>query len=89
MDFKDTQCCAKIMTKDVVEDTFQTRFLTESLFDVEIFMRMKKKYGLEKAKSLLCEKPLNRWRHLDGSRVSFKDSFKILGQIGQIALHYK
>ncbi|MBY0485600.1 MAG: response regulator [Flavobacteriaceae bacterium] len=89
MDFKDTQCCAKIMTKDVVEDTFQTRFLTDGLFDVEIFMRIKKKYGLEKAKSLLCEKPLNRWIHLDGSKLSFKDSFKILGQIGQIALHYK
>jgi len=89
MDFKDTQCCAKIMTKDIVEDTFQTRFLTEYLFDVEIFMRIKKKYGIETAKSLLCEKPLNRWIHLDGSKLSFKNSFKMLGQIGQIALHYK
>jgi DNA-binding response OmpR family regulator len=89
MDFKDTQCGAKIMTKDVVEDTFQTKFLTKWLFDVEIFMRMRKKYGLETAKTLLCEKPLDRWVHMDGSKLSFKDSFKILGQIGQIALHYK
>ncbi|WP_298391700.1 glycosyltransferase [Flavobacterium sp.] len=89
MDFKDTQCGAKIMTKDVVEDTFQTKFLTKWLFDVEIFMRMRQKYGLETAKTLLCEKPLDRWVHMDGSKLSFKDSFKILGQIGQIALHYK
>lgn len=89
MDFKDTQCGAKIMTKDIVEDTFQTKFLTKWLFDVEIFMRMRKKYGLEMAKSLLCEKPLNRWVHMDGSKLSFKDSFKIVGQIGQIALRYK
>jgi len=89
MDFKDTQCGAKIMTKDVVEDTFQTKFLTKWLFDVEIFMRMRQKYGLEKAKTLLCEKPLNRWVHMDGSKLSFKDSFKILGQIGQIAIHYR
>ncbi|WP_396143850.1 glycosyltransferase [Flavobacterium sp.] len=89
MDFKDTQCGAKIMTKDVVEDTFQTKFLTKWLFDVEIFMRMRKKYGLETARTLLCEKPLDRWVHMDGSKLSFKDSFKILGQIGQIALHYK
>jgi len=89
MDFKDTQCGAKIMTKDVVEDTFQTKFLTKWLFDVEIFMRMRQKYGLEKAKTLLCEKPLNRWVHMDGSKLSFKDSFKILGQIAQIALHYR
>lgn len=89
MEFKDTQCGAKIMTKDVVQDTFQTKFLTKWLFDVEIFMRMRKKYGLETAKSLLYEKPLDRWIHMDGSKLSFKDSFKILGQIGQIALHYK
>jgi CheY-like chemotaxis protein len=89
MDFKDTQCGAKIMTIDVIEDTFQTKFLTRWLFDVEIFMRMRKKYGLEKAKTLLCEKPLNRWVHKDGSKVSYKDSFKILSQIVQIAFHYK
>lgn len=89
MDFKDTQCGAKIMTIDVIEDTFQTKFLTKWLFDVEIFMRMRKKYGLEKAKTLLCEKPLNRWVHKDGSKVSYNDSFKILSQIVQIAFHYK
>ena len=89
MDFKDTQSGAKIMTKDVVEDTFQTKFLTNWLFDVEIFMRMRQKYGLEKAKTLLCEKPLNRWVDTDGSKISVKDSFKMLGQLGQIALHYK
>jgi DNA-binding response OmpR family regulator len=89
MNFKDTQCGAKIMTKDVVETTFQTKFLTKWLFDVEIFMRMRNIHGLETAKSLLCEKPLDRWIHMDGSKLSFKDSFKILGQIGQIAVHYR
>jgi glycosyltransferase involved in cell wall biosynthesis len=89
MDFRDTQCGAKIMTKDVVENTFQNKFITKWLFDVEIFMRMKKIYGLETAKTLLCEKPLDRWIHMDGSKLSFKDSFKIVGQIGQIAVHYR
>jgi CheY-like chemotaxis protein len=89
MDFKDTQCGAKIMTKEVVEKTFQTKFLTKWLFDVEIFMRMRNLYGLENAKEMLCEKPLNRWIHADGSKLSMKDSVKIVGQIGQIALHYR
>ncbi len=89
MDFKDTQCGAKIMTKEIVEKTFQKKFLTKWLFDVEIFMRMRNSYGLETAKSFICEKPLNRWIHMDGSKLSFKDSFKILGQIGQIAVHYR
>lgn len=88
MEINDTQCGAKIMTKEIVKKTFQKKFLTRWLFDVEIFMRMKRVYGLEESKKLICEKPLNRWVHVDGSKLSFKDSFKIIGQIGQIAIHY-
>jgi hypothetical protein len=58
-------------------------------FDVVIFMRMKKVYGTSVAQSLICEKPLHRWVHMDGSKLSFRDSFKIVGQIGQIAVHYR
>ncbi|MEC4003986.1 response regulator [Flavobacterium sp. SUN052] len=89
MNFKDTQCGAKIMTKEIIEKTFQKKFLTKWLFDVEIFMRMKKVYGKENAEKFICEKPLNRWIHMDGSKLSFKDSFKIIGQIGQIAFYYR
>jgi hypothetical protein len=88
MEFKDTQCGAKIMHKEIVEKTFQKKFLTKWLFDVEIFMRMKKIYGKQEAIDLICEQPLNRWVHMDGSKLSFKDSLKIVGQIGQIAFHY-
>jgi hypothetical protein len=35
MDFKDTQCGAKIMHKEIVEKRFR-KFLTKWLFDVEI-----------------------------------------------------
>ncbi|MDQ5928252.1 MAG: hypothetical protein QG594_26 [Bacteroidota bacterium] len=89
MDFNDTQCGAKIMTKDVVVKTFQTKFLTKWLFDVEIFMRMKAIYGNEQTKAMVCEQPLKRWVHVDGSKLSFKDSLKIVFQIGQIAVHYR
>lgn len=89
MDFNDTQCGAKIMTKDVIDTTFQTQFLTKWLFDVEIFMRMKKIYGDEETKKLVCEQPLKRWIHADGSKLSFKDSLKIVFQIGQIAISYR
>ncbi|UQD55856.1 glycosyltransferase [Flavobacterium sp. K5-23] len=89
MEFNDTQCGAKIMSKDVIENTFQVKFLTKWLFDVEIFMRMKKIYGDEETKKLVCEQPLKRWIHADGSKLSFKDSLKIVFQIGQIAIHYR
>lgn len=89
MEINDTQCGAKVMTKEIVENTFQNKFMTKWLFDVEIFMRMKKVYGSQKAQELICEQPLKRWIHADGSKLSMKDSVKIVGQIGQIALHYK
>ncbi len=89
MDFKDTQCGAKIMTKEIVEKTFQKKFLTKWLFDVEIFMRMKKIYGDHEVQNLICEQPLKRWIHADGSKLSMKDSVKIVFQIFQIAFHYR
>ncbi len=89
MPFKDTQCGAKIMKREMVAPIFETKFITRWLFDVEIFMRMKKFYGKETVQSLICEQPLKRWIHADGSKLSMKDSIKIVGQLGQIAWHYK
>ena len=85
MEFKDTQCGAKIFHRDVIEIAFNNKFLTKWLFDVEIFIRIRKHFGLDKAKQILCEKPLKRWIHADGSKLSMKDSIKIMGQLGQIA----
>jgi CheY-like chemotaxis protein len=89
MDFKDTQCGAKIFHKDVIETSFKDKFVTQWIFDVEIFKRITLKYGLANAKKMLCEQPLKRWIHADGSKLSMKDSVKIIGQLGQIAIHYR
>lgn len=89
MSFQDTQCGAKIMTKDIVEKMFKDKFITRWLFDVEIFMRMKKHFGAEKVQSLICEQPLKRWIHADGSKLSMRDSIKIVGQLMNIAIHYR
>ena len=89
MDFKDTQCGAKIFHKDVIQVAFGKKFITQWIFDVEIFMRMRKYYSLKRAKTMLCEQPLKRWIHADGSKLSMKDSFKIIGQLAQIAWVYK
>ncbi|MCA0132592.1 response regulator [Winogradskyella alexanderae] len=89
MDFKDTQCGAKIFHKDVIDIAFGKKFVTQWIFDVEIFKRMTMHYGLKKAKSLLCEQPLKRWIHADGSKLSMKDSVKIVFQLAQIAWVYR
>lgn len=89
MPFKDTQCGAKVMKREVARHMFKKKFITRWLFDVEIFMRMRKHYGQEEAISSICEQPLNRWIHADGSKLSMKDSVKIIGQLGHIAFHYR
>jgi len=89
MPFQDTQCGAKVMTPDLARIVFQQKFLTRWLFDVEIFMRLKKKFGQKEAVAMLCEQPLKRWVHEDGSKLSMKDSIKILGQLMQIAVSYR
>lgn len=89
MDFKDTQCGAKIFHKDVIDIAFSKKFVTQWIFDVEIFKRMSIHFGLKKAKTMLCEQPLKRWIHADGSKLSMKDSVKIVMQLAQIAWVYR
>lgn len=88
MNFKDTQCGAKIFHRDIIKIAFQKKFITKWLFDVEIFLRVKKYFKLEKAKTMMCEKPLKRWIHADGSKLSMKDSLRIIGQLAQIYWKY-
>ncbi|WP_299682882.1 response regulator [uncultured Tenacibaculum sp.] len=88
MKFKDTQCGAKIIDKDVIPLLFEKKFITRWLFDVEMFLRLKKKYG-EETKQLICEQPLKRWVHADGSKLSMRDSLKIAFQLTKIATHYR
>ncbi|MEY8850076.1 response regulator [Psychroserpens sp. XS_ASV72] len=89
MDFKDTQCGAKIFHKDVIPVAFNDKFVTQWIFDVEIFKRITHQYGLKQAKQMLCEQPLKRWIHADGSKLSMKDSIKIVMQLAQIAWVYR
>ena len=89
MPFKDTQCGAKVMNREIASSMFKKKFVTKWLFDVEIFMRMRKHYGKKEATNMICEQPLKRWIHADGSKLSMKDSIKIVGQLAQIAVVYK
>ncbi|APU69003.1 Dolichyl phosphate glucosyltransferase [Christiangramia flava JLT2011] len=89
MSFRDTQCGAKIMRKELVPIAFQQKFLTKWLFDVEIFMRMRQHFGKEEAQKIICEQPLKRWVHEDGSKLSYSDSLKIGFQLIKIYWNYR
>lgn len=88
MNFKDTQCGAKIIDKSVVRLLFARPFVSKWLFDVEIFKRMQKLYGRTNTNLMICEVPLKRWIHKGESKLSGCDCVKIFYQLVRIASHY-
>jgi dolichyl-phosphate beta-glucosyltransferase len=73
----DTQCGAKLFPAVLAQEAFSQPFKTSWLFDIEIFIRLKKKGLL----ALGEEFPLRHWRDVDGSKLSWKTSFKILKEL--------
>jgi len=63
----DTQCGAKLIRSDLLEDLFKKPFISKWLFDVEIIFRLKQlKVDNEKA---IVEVPLKEWEHKSGSKI--------------------
>lgn len=73
----DTQCGAKLFPLNVATEAFSQPFRTSWLFDIEIFIRLKKKGYLSRGE----EFPLRHWKDVDGSKLSWKTSFKILKEL--------
>lgn len=86
--YKDTQCDIQVKNGEIASSMFKKKFVTKWLFDVEIFMRMRKHYGKKEATNMICEQPLKRCIHADGSKLSMKDSIKIVGQLVKIVVVY-
>ena len=81
----DTQCGAKIFSKEIIKEAFDKRFYTSWLFDVEVFLRLKKKNLLNQG----VEFPLKEWRDVDGSKLSWKTGFKILKELNMLFKNYR
>lgn len=73
----DTQCGSKLFSREIISKAFNRPFFTSWLFDVEIFIRLKKENLLVKG----VEMPIYNWRDVDGSKLGFKTGFKILKEI--------
>ncbi|MEO9502460.1 dolichyl-phosphate beta-glucosyltransferase [Nonlabens ulvanivorans] len=74
---EDTQCGAKVFKRDIIPLAYDKQFLTRWLFDVEIFLRMKKHFGRKAIMNKMYEQPLERWVHMDDSKLGFKDAIQI------------
>jgi hypothetical protein len=85
--FHDTQCGAKIFHRSLVPFLFNESFMTPWLFDVEIFLRLQKKFGKTSLQKGVLEFPLMHWMEVGDSRLKLKDSIKIPLQL--MKLNYK
>jgi dolichyl-phosphate beta-glucosyltransferase len=88
LSIKDTQCGAKVFRPELARIVFDTPFVSRWLFDVELFVRLKKRYGRDKIWTKMREIPLRNWVHVAGSKISVKDSVQLPMQLGQIVLTY-
>jgi len=62
----DTQCGAKIFKVCILKEVVQERFQTRWLFDVELFLRLRKINKLQ-----ILEEPLHIWRDKRSSKLNF------------------
>ncbi|AXT20354.1 glycosyltransferase [Flavobacteriaceae bacterium AU392] len=77
LSIKDTQCGAKVFKREIIPVAYNKRFLSRWLFDVEIFVRLKKYYGASEIMHKIYEQPLKKWIHMDDSKLGMKDALKI------------
>ncbi|MDO5981062.1 dolichyl-phosphate beta-glucosyltransferase [Flavivirga spongiicola] len=74
---EDTQCGAKVFRRNIIPVAYNRSFLTRWLFDVEIFLRLKKHFGSKAIMNKMYEQPLDRWVHVDDSKLGMKDALQI------------
>ncbi len=85
----DTQCGAKLFTRQVAGRVFEKPFITRWLFDVEILARIIGIYGRDRIGEVVVEVPVESWIDKGGSKVSWTYGFRVLYDLMRIRNHYK
>lgn len=84
---KDTQCGCKLFKREIVEQCFKEEFISDWLFDIEIFLRLKNK--IDNPRAIICEVPLINISNSGSSRFQFRKNLKIGKQLYMINKQYK
>jgi glycosyltransferase involved in cell wall biosynthesis len=84
----DSQCGAKLIHRDVIQDVFSQQFLSRWLFDVEIIARLYCMHPEECANGCICEVPISMWRDIAGSKLHWYDMLYALLEILKINRRY-
>jgi len=81
---KDTQCGAKVFSRQAAATVFADGFISKWLFDVEIFFRMKRLFA-QQVMTEIGEIPLQAWNDVEGSKLGLKDVLQIPLMLSKIA----
>lgn len=87
--FYDTQCGAKVFHIDILKGVLETPFITKWLFDVEIIIRLKKMIGEGDMYKYVSEYPISAWKEVKGSKLSWKDFYRIPIDLLRIRMNYR
>jgi glycosyltransferase involved in cell wall biosynthesis len=85
----DTQCGAKLFTRELAVNVFEKPFITRWLFDVEIFARIIGIYGRDRVEDVVVEVPVRSWIDKGGSKVSWTYGFRVFYDLLRIRSHYR
>ena len=85
----DTQCGAKVFQTEIAEEIFKDSFVSNWLFDIELFARIINGYGHEIALQKIIEYPLSAWVDVRGSKLGLKDIIRQPINLFKIKNKYK
>ncbi len=85
----DTQCGAKVFSKKICEEIFLEKFISQWLFDVELFARLIKIYGIDKTIEISFEQPVRKWMDIEKSKIKPIYFLKAPFELLKILRHYK
>ncbi|MDR1346486.1 MAG: glycosyltransferase [Bacteroidales bacterium] len=85
----DTQCGAKVFRTSIAALIFEEPFISNWIFDIELFARIIKQYGIQEVYKKVYEYPLTAWRDVHGSKLKKRDFIRQIFDMHRIKKHYK
>lgn len=85
----DTQCGAKLFTREIAKEIFEKPFKSTWLFDVELIARIVQSVGNEQARRVIYELPLHTWKDVGGSKINPFYLIKVPLELTRIFCSYK
>jgi len=85
----DTQCGAKVFKSTLATSCFTDPFISQWLFDIEVFLRIRKNNGAHFIVHQTKEIPLQTLQLNSGSNVTLKSIVKLPFELAKIYLNYK